>query len=880
MNKRIITLLLCIVLMLSAFSGCTTNGGSKLNSTSQLAVAVNPILLFDEAETVIAFNDIKNAIVEDQKTNSINCLKEETNWTWAFKKGDDWKQRNVYALEKWRNGDKVSSTKFSAYTFSRQGALAVMPFAAANGNFETFQNEELPRTAIAISVSGTEQEALCYKIGQDATMHIPATAITALASVDGVKAEFLIPGTNRTAVVSYILNERVIWQGELSSDATNPVTSVQSEELLNIAVKEGDLFFIAIQLDAKKQVQSEDELEDETPSDDVIVDNTTPSDDIIDDSDDKDDSDSQDADKDSNKVEKIPLMDEFDSTYQIIYPAKVTSTQKDVITSLRVGMVTVFDTDVLINTDASKEIEYELLIGKTNRDESKKVYAELDANRSNNGSDFIIRVVNKKIVIAANTDYALKLAVDYFMKNICKTDISTIASNYKFVYKPNLETIKIDGVNVSNYVIRTEKYPSLLTLRAAEALSEYIVSKTGYDLDIISTNDNTKYEILVGLTTASGISSTAFKSESLDGALGYATDDYKVYVKNKKLFIEAGSTYAANYATTLLIDAWSDNKNLTTSFNLSGKYEAGAYTLTGGYARTWGDEFLTPATSVNRKNWNVTVETTKGPWYSVDDPYYKASLASLNDSDPSNDFGGPWTAPFYDSETGLTVAQEGTIQRGNADYWLENNALVMQSKKTNDGYAGAAITTKGLMEFRYGILEARVIMGTKNGTASTYWTRSRDGGKWVNEFDLCENFGLDRISPNMHTWGEGGAYHVDHKKQIQFLNEVEPKKGEHFYDTYHYISMEWTPTIVNMYVDGNLYLSQEITTENWAAFAESTYVLFGSAAPHTNYNLWGTSKNPGNYMMEKINEYCENMYIDNVRVYQINSRQYSLRAKK
>ena len=31
---------------------------------------------------------------------------------------------------------------------------------------------------------------------------------------------------------------------------------------------------------------------------------------------------------------------------------------------------------------------------------------------------------------------------------------------------------------------------------------------------------------------------------------------------------------------------------------------------------------------------------------------------------------------------------------------------------------------------------------------------------------------------------------------------------------------------------------------------------------------------------ETINKYCENMYIDNVRVYQIESRQYSLRAKK
>lgn len=850
MNKRILALIMSIVLVLSVFSGCTNNK-EKLDTTSQLAIAINPILLFDEEETVIAFNDIKDAIVKDQQNNSIDAFKKQTDWTWAYKTGDDWKQRNVYALEKWRNGDNVSSTKFSAYTFTKQGAMAVMPFAAANVNFETFNEVDLPNTAIAISVSGKEKEALCYQIKKDATMHIPATEIIALKSVDGVKAEFLAEGSNRTAVVSYILNDRVLWQGELSSEKGNSVTELESDEMLNIAVREGDLFFIAIELNAKYDGE---ELPDDDNSDIPTDDNT-------------------------QEGETIPLMNGFDSTYQIIYPENATTNQKNIITSLRVGMVEVFDTDVLIATDKQEKIEYELLIGNTNRSESISAYADLNAGRSNNGSDFIIRVVNKKIVIAANTDYALDLAVKHFMKNYCKSDISEISVNLDFVYKPKLDNIKIDGVDVSKYIIRTEKYPSLLTLRAAEALSKYIISKTGYNLKVVSTDSNAKYEILVGLTTASGISSEVFKSQSLDGVLGYGTDDYKIYVKNKKLFIEGGSTYASNFATTQLIAALENNKTLAADFSLSGKYEAGAYGLTSGYACTWNEEFLTTSTTINRKKWNVTIETNKGPWYKIDDPYYIASKKSLSDNDLSNDFGGPWSEPFLDSATGFMVAQEGTIQVGN-NYRLENNVFVMETKKTADGYSNAGITTKGLMEFRYGILEARVIMGTNNGTASTFWTRSKDGGEWTNEFDLCENFGLDKISPNMHTWAQGGAYHVDHKKQLQFYKEMEPNNGEHFYDTYHYLTMEWTPEIVNFYLDGELYLSQDITSDNWAAFAETTYLLFGCGAPHTNYNLWGTSTNPGNYMMEKINEYCENMYIDNVRIYQIDSRQYSLRAKK
>lgn len=879
--------------MLSTFSGCNSQQavvdtvGLNSDPISQFAVALNPILLFDEQETVIAFNDIKDAVVLDQKGNSITALSQNTGWSWVYKKENDWKIRNVYALEKWRNGRNVANSKFSAYTFCQQGSIAVMPIATAGADVKTFANEELANAILAVSVSGEEKEALCYKINQDGVMHIPENKITALSQVEGLKADFLEKDTNNKVAISYVLNERVIWAGEISSANTELVCP----DTLNISVKAGDIFFIAIQLNGEIEKTTDTSSNDETESnEDVTNDYTSPNEDTSSQEDTVSQEDTNSNEEDSsqdNNENVINLMNGYDSTYKIVYPTNTSITQKDIINQLRVDMVKVFDADVLISTDKAEKSEYELLIGETNRKESKEVYKDLNKGRKNNASDFIIRVVNKKLVIAANTDYALQLATSYFMKNYCKTDRDSVATNLNYVSKPKLKTITIDNEDISKYIIRTEKYPSLLTLRAAEKLAEYIISKTGYELEIKSSDTASKYEILVGLTTASGIKSSVFKSQSLDYLNGYDLDAYKVYVKNKKLFIEGGSTYASNLAVSKLITKLNKSGNLSKSFVLSGKYKSGEYTLTDGYAYTWGDEFLSTNSTLSRKSWNIDAVTRNGPWYHVDDPYYKASKKSLSDSNPNNDFGGPWTNEFYDSGLGKKqkFAQEGTTLFGNKvgqNYWIKNNALVMNAKKTDEGYTACGINTKGLMEFRYGILEARVIMATNNGSAATFWTRSRDGGTWVNEFDLCENFGIDKISPNMHTWGQGGAYHVDHgaKKQIQLREEMFPRKNEHFYDTYHYLTMEWTPEMANFYLDGELYLSQEITTENWQAFAENTYLLFDCRPPATNYNLWNGSYNPGNYLMENINKYCENMYIDNVRVYQIDSRQYSLRAKK
>ena len=386
----------------------------------------------------------KDAIIRDRKDNSVTSLEKNTDWGWAYKTGEDWKERKVYALEKWRNGDKIADSKYLAYTFSEQGSLSLMPVGLASAKIKPYSEADLSNTVIALSVSGEEQEALCYQIGRDGVMHIPEITITALANVEGIRSDFLKKGTDHTAVVQLILNDRVLWEGGLSSYEENYVTGLTCPDQLNVSVKAGDLLFLSVQLNAPLPENAEDEpFEDDFPD----IPNSWSG---------ADDSQNSGALDDAD----IPLMTGYDSTYKIVYPAGADSSQKDVINKLRVDMVKVFDADVLISTDKEQTAEYELLIGETNRPESKQVYQELKAGRKNNASDFIIRVVNQKLVIAGCTNYALQLATKYFMENYCKSDIDKIKRNLNFVYRPALKDITIEGVSIASYQIRTEKYPS------------------------------------------------------------------------------------------------------------------------------------------------------------------------------------------------------------------------------------------------------------------------------------------------------------------------------------------------------------------------------------------------------------------------------------
>jgi len=927
MIKKIISVILTLVLTVSAFAGCSKNNPktpvNSQKSKPQLVVALNPILSFASGVNKIAFNDVKNAMGTDKSSATLTSLSDTTSWVWAYKQGDDLKKRGTYGIDKWRNGGLYSADKLSAYSFMDDGTISLMPYTTAVANLTTYQGETPPEAGILLSVSGNEEEAFCCQITESGALRIPAGKITAIQSVGGVKTGFLAEdGTERSAVVKFVLNTKVVWSGQfMNSTAGNgtAVTELYYPDFSDLQVEAGDIFFISMQLDAQLNEQ-----EDITPDTDTDIDSDNNSnndwndgyydgDTSIDDSNSSVNSNDTDSNGDvsskpeekpnkptkpENNVTQISLIDGYDSRFKIVYPKDATITQKQIITKMREQMVDIFEADVLTNNDMVEEAEYEILIGRTNRKESTKAYNALTDYRVNNGSDFIIRMDGKKLVIAANTDYSLQLATDYFMANYCKSDKDSIASNLNFVSRPKLGNIIIGDTNIASYTIRTEKYPSIMTVKAAHKLAEYVVQKTGYSLKIEKDTKKTDNEILIGLTRRSDISANTFKTKSLDFLKGkngnkYNNEDYNIFIDGSKLFLEAGSDYAANCAVLKLINALEKNSVFKKSKTISGSYKKGEYTLIDDYAYTWGDEFYsTSGTTMSKKNWKVMEKgylEDEGCWYEKDDPYYLASKKSLEDNDPDNDFGGPWL-----ETSDPKFVQEGISRNLSSNVAIRNNMLVQTSKKESYGYSGSVICTDGRMEFRYGILESRVMLATNNGNAACFWTRTKDGGSVVNEMDMVENFGMDKFRPNLHTWAET---HTNHGEMITVRETCEPEKGENFGDTFHHIALEWTPDFINMYLDGEIYLSQDITSDTWYAFRETTYVIFNSTAPSA---LYAEEGNPGNWLAGgdvapreaaklfdtnkdgkvDIEDFCEEQIIDYVRLYQINSREYSLKAKK
>ena len=883
MKNRIISILLAVVLTVCAFAGCgskktvikTTAG--KQESKPQLVVALNPILAYDNGTSVIAFNDIRKAMSADQKEATLTSLSKVTDWVWAYKLNEDWKKRGIYGLEKWRNGGFVSSDKLSAYSFLNDGTISLMPYTTKATKLTTYQGEEPASAGVLLSVSGTEEEALGYRITESGTLGIPGGKITAIKGVGGVKTGFLAEdGTPRSAVIKFIVNSKEVWSGELCNSTAGDgeaVTELEYPDIPDIEVNEGDIFFISMKLDA--EINDEDDLtgEDEDTDDDS-------------------------GNSGNSAVTQISLMDGYDSRFSLVYSKDATVTQKQIFTKMRSQMVDIFEADVLISDDDKTPKEYEILVGRTGRSESQKAYNDLTSYRANNGKDFIIRMVGTKLVIAANTDYALQLAVDYFMANYCKTDKDSVPSNLNYVSRPKLGSIVIGDANIASFTIRTEKYPSLMTVKAAQKLVDFVVNKTGYNLKIEKDTAISENEILVGFTTRSGVSSETFKSQSLDFLAGkrgqvYGSDDFSIFVEGTRLFVEAGSDYAANHAVIKLIEQLEKNSTYGKSTVLSGSYNKGEYTLIDDYAYTWGDEFYTTSgTTFSKKNWKLMEKgytEDEGCWYLKDDPYYLASKASLEDNDPTNDFGGPWVQasnPYY--------MQEGTGRNIGENAFIRNNTLVQVAKKSVNGYTGNVICTDGRMEYRYGILEARIMASTANGAAACFWTRTKDGGSVVNEMDIYENFGQDRLRPNLHTWADS---HIDHGKMITLRETCAPAEGETFSDTFHHLALEWTPDFINMYLDGEIYLSQEITSDTWYAFRETTYVIFNCTSPSASYAL---NNSPGNWLaggdvdpreaaklfdtngdgVVNVEDFYEEQIVDYVRLYQINSRQYSLKAKK
>ena len=142
--------------------------------------------------------------------------------------------------------------------------------------------------------------------------------------------------------------------------------------------------------------------------------------------------------------------------------------------------------------------ETEILIGRTNRAESKEFFSTVKVN------DYGWKVMGKKLVIGGANDEMTIKAIDEFISKVLSTDAPEGAfysskSDYTYTAQYQLDNITIGGKGINEYTLTYNQREYGMDY-LAEYLRDTIASKCGYYLDVKKTKDAEGLKIIVDTT--------------------------------------------------------------------------------------------------------------------------------------------------------------------------------------------------------------------------------------------------------------------------------------------------------------------------------------------------------------------------------------------
>ncbi len=234
-------------------------------------------------------------------------------------------------------------------------------------------------------------------------------------------------------------------------------------------------------------------------------------------------------------VEDVIIAENNTTQYKVVRPQTPTAGETEATATIVRALKEKIGGDILASDDwvnealGYKESEFEIIVGKTARAASDKIYSTLRT------LDYSVSIVGKQIVIAAINDEKLLEAVDYFLESLTVADgkVSFLADSVKTVKADyELESITIDGAELSGYKVVYKSGAGEAIKNAAKAVSEKLV-EYGYDIKaVMDSADETEYEIVICDTNRGN-------SKEENGKL--LTLDYKIYAEGKKIYILAGA---------------------------------------------------------------------------------------------------------------------------------------------------------------------------------------------------------------------------------------------------------------------------------------------------------------------------------------------------
>ena len=191
--------------------------------------------------------------------------------------------------------------------------------------------------------------------------------------------------------------------------------------------------------------------------------------------------------------------------YRIVYPeGNCTLNVYQELYELQKSIKELYGAELDVKDDYYKEgstkfkiDDYEILIGETNRPESKAVIGELAKV-----DDYHIKLCGKKLVIGGVSETALLGALDQLMKALpdaTATYFYETATEYQKLGKYALDDIQLNGVSVKDYTIVYEN--NAYCKKIATNLADLILTKSGYRMEVIAdSKERAAKEILIGNT--------------------------------------------------------------------------------------------------------------------------------------------------------------------------------------------------------------------------------------------------------------------------------------------------------------------------------------------------------------------------------------------
>lgn len=859
MNKRIAAFLGALCMLLTLTAGC---GGGAVTSdpdpvskdpVPQLTVAMNPLFVYDDGTAVVAYNDIKNAMKADYDSAGLTALASKTGWKWAYGGTDGWTLRATYDLARWCNGAGVTAKKTNAYAFNAAGDVSVMTYDTALLDLAAYGDAPLEKNGLLLSVTGKEQEGLCYTVQQDGVLNMLSGSVTAVEAVGGVTTGFLAEdGTPRKAAVTILANERILWSGTLCNSTAGDGTAVPAlryPQIENVKVSAGDTIVISVQLDAEANRPEDITTPEDTRPDDSTVSGGNSDVDMTPDTS---------TDSDTTKpTGDIPFIYDYASRFVLVRQSDAPVSTAQIAFDLRTRMEQILDAEVMMRNEKHSRTDYEIIVGVVDGlPLSASLHKDLLGYRVNHADDYVIRLDGTRIYLAGANDIALQKAVDTFLTTYCTGDKATVPADLNLVHREKKHTLLADGVNLAAFTIRTQRYSSTWETDAARELQQFLMAETGYVLPIVKGGKASAHDLQVGpqndgVNALWNSDETRFVGAQDSGYLKGTYDAYTIAVKDGHLAVNGGSSYAVNAGVKALMTLLRKTRSLSAGYTQSAQYDGG-YSLSNNYGLVWAEEFdyNEGSDAANekavKKNWYISGDTTPGP-------------TKL----------GP---DIWDEQRRPGIYGE--------NYWVKDGMLWEITKWAPYGYDAVRLTTQDRMYFMYGMLEVRMVPGMRNGACSSVWTHW-DGLSYTDapEFDIYENFGKDAFIHAAISWkqGENATYRTHFGAGVKEIWTY-PEEGRHFYDSFHYIGFEWSPDTVAYYIDGKCTYSHDIRGTEYDGLRSGTVLKLANGVGTRTYT-WGVDGSDPYDCLDDVTRFYETQLVDYARIYQLDSKDYILRTR-